>query len=248
MALSVPNYIEAANIQDANIRFPWDDWNVEQAEEPVDEEFVERLKRISQRGIVAFTAGSAEWIVQRFAALSDDPLPEQYVETAWAMMVDLRYCGVTWDDYTVESATWTGPVRRPLSIAMVRVEYTFQAIIEYGDIELSAAWISDLAQHVMTDPAPYREWQERTIERFEELYPYNTEDKLGEVVPREALDPSFDFRVEQTQDLVNRFLSNANPGNNTFLNTPERMREQGFTGTPYAFDIQQDRNTRLGQG
>jgi hypothetical protein len=244
VALSVPNYIQSANVQDVNIRYPWDDWNVEQAEEPIDEEFVARIKGISPRAIIAFTTGTAEWIVHRFATLSDDPLPLQFLEAAWAMIIDMRYCGVVWDDHTRESVTWTGPIRRPLAIAMTRVQYTFQAILEYGDIELSAAWITNLAQYILSDPGPYRGWRERVVGRLEALYPHNPEDKLGEVVPREAVDPHYEFQLAQTESLINRFLATLDRSN-PFLNSPDKMHEQGFVGTPYVFNIEEERESRL---
>jgi hypothetical protein len=245
MALSVASYILAANIQDQAIRYQWDDWNEEQATEPISEEFLARLQGISQRAVVAFTCGAAEWIIHRFAALSDNPLPLYYLETAWAMILDLRYCGFTWDDYTHESTGWTGPVRRPLAIAAGRVEYAFQAIIEYGNPELSAGWLNNLAQYVLTDAEPYQKWHERVMERLEVLYRRDPQEKLGDVVPRQAVDPGFDFQVEQTESLINQFLAGLDHKSNPFLNSPERMREQGFEGTPYVFHFAQDRKTRF---
>jgi hypothetical protein len=157
----------------------------------------------------------------------------------------LRYCRVTWDDYTHESAGWVGQVKRPIAIAMTRVEYTFQAILEYGNPELSGGWLDNLAQYVITDPAPYQMWRDRVIERLEALYPWSADDKLGEVVPREALDPDFDFRLEQTESLINRFLATLDYRSNPFLNSPDKILEQGFEGTPYIFDIERDRQSRV---
>lgn len=244
MALLIPHYIQEANIQDTTIRYEWDDWNEEQAEEPIDQEFLSRLKGISQRAVIAFTCGTAEWIVHRLEKFSVEQLPPQYIETAWAMIVDLRYCHVVWDEYTQESDGWVGPIRRPIALAMIRVEYTFEAILEYGNPELSAAWITNLAQYLLPDPKQYLKWRESVMNRLESLYPMNPKEKLGEVVPREALDPDFDFKVELTEKLINEFLSGLDYRKNTFLNSPEEMLGQGFEGKPYVFDIQADRKSR----
>jgi hypothetical protein len=244
MAQAIPKYIQTAKIQDDTIRYRWDDWNEEQAQEPIDEDFLARLQGLSQRAIFAFTAGTAEWILHRFGTLCDSPLPFQYLEAAWAMMIDLRYCGVTWEGYTKESEGWVGPVKRPIAIAMTNVEYIFEAIVEYDDPEISGAWITNLAQYILTDPNPYKKWRERIIERLEALYTLNPEDKLGEVIPPEALDPDFDFQPEQTQSLINKFLVTLNYRANPFLNSPEKMRKQGFEGTPYIFDIEAERRVR----
>src|SRR5262245_59832052 len=123
MTLSMPKYVADARIQDAIIQYPWDDWNEDKAEEPIDAILLARLKGLSQRAIIAYTIGTAEWIVFRFGSISDDPLPLQYLEAAWAMIVDLYYCRTTWDDHTEESKGWDGPVRRPLAMSIVKVEY-----------------------------------------------------------------------------------------------------------------------------
>lgn len=244
MALSVPNYIQAANIQDNTIRYKWDDWNVEQAEEPIDKDFYGRLKGLSQRANVALTISSAEWIVHRFGTLCDDPLPFQYLEAAWAQIVHWRYTGFTWEDLT-EQTDWSGPIKGPLGIAMTRVVYAVQQAEEDEFPSLRAAWITNLAQYLITDSAPYQKWRERIVERLEALYPRDLEETLGEVVPRQALDPDFDFKAEQTESLINQFLRSLDYKSNPFLNFPEKMLEEGFEGTPYVFDIEKDRKARF---
>lgn len=243
MALSIPRYIDAADVQDVTIRYLWDDWNVEQAEEPIDEEFHKRLTGISQRAIIAFTIGTAEWIVYRFSALCDDSLPSQYVEAAWAQIVHWLYEGSSWEDQAV-TADWIGPVKGPLGIAMTRVMYAIQSARDDEDPELRAAWIANLAPYVMSNPAPYQEWRELVMKRFTVLYPRNPDETLGEVVPRAALDPNSGFQPEQTEDLINDSLATLDYKTNPFLNSPKRMLEEGFDGIPYKFDIEKDRKAR----
>jgi hypothetical protein len=245
MTLPVPTYIRAANIQDTSIRYKWDDWDVEQAEEPVDQEFLGRLKGLSQSAMGAFTIGTAEWIAYRFAPFIDDPLPLQFLEASWANLIDFFYCGAVWETY-VDDNSWSGPVRGPLGIAMLRVDYTLQEIVGDRHPEIIAVWINNLVQYVLTDPEPYLMWRERVMERLEALYPSDPQDKLGEVVPRQALDPDFDFRLGETESLINRFLASLDYRANPFLNSPEKMLEQGFEGTPYVFDIEKDRQSRRG--
>lgn len=242
MALTIPHYIEAAGIQDESIHYQWDDWK--KVVDPIDKDFLAKLKGISQRANIGFTNGTAEWIVYRLATLYDNPLPLQYIDAAWAMMIDVRYCGAVWDDCT-DSGTWTGPVQRPLVLTMFRIEYTFEAIQEYGNPEISGAWTNNLAKHIITDPAPYQKWYESIITRLEKLYPLDIDEKLGEVVPREALDPDFDFKPKSTEELINKFLAGLDYKTNPFLNSTEEMLKQGFEGTPYKFDIEKDRKDRF---
>src|SRR5262245_24087278 len=119
------DFIKDMNIQDNLIRYRWDDWNVEQAEEPIDADWITRLEGLSHRAKIAFTVCSAEWIVHRFALLSDDRLPEQYIEAAWAQIVHWDYGAVTWEEHTAD-VDWSGPIRGPIGIAMTRVMYAIQ--------------------------------------------------------------------------------------------------------------------------
>ena len=241
--LATPSYLTGANLQDPSIRYKWDDWNEEQADRPIDKKFQARLKGLSQRAIIAFTVGSAEWIVHRYATLTDVKMPALYLEMAWANIVDFNYCAMTWQDYE-DADEWVGPIKRPVAIAMDRVDNAFQAVIGDKRPDIRAARITNLAVYVMTDPAPYVAWRERTMARLEALYPLDPNDRLGEVVPREALDPDYPFDVNQTEQLVNQFLASLNPKANAFLNPADEMVAQGYTGRPYRFDIEADRVAR----
>ena len=244
MPLSIPEYLRTANIQDVEIRYLWDDWNVEQAEEPVDTEFLERLTGISQRATIALTIATAEWIVYRFGALCDDPRLLQYLEAAWAQVVHRLHAARTWED-SVAQVDWSGPIKGPLGVAMIRVMYAIQETEVDGNPELFTAWIAKLAPYLMTNPVPYRHWLKRVLERLRALYPRDPDESLGEVVPREALDPGFDFRLDQTEALVNRFLTGLDFESNPFLSSPSWMLAKGFQGTPYVFDIEKERKDRL---
>jgi hypothetical protein len=243
MVLDVPSYLRAANIQDERIRYLWDDWNVEQAEEPIDEEFSKRMSELSQRAVIAFVNATAEWIVYRLEIFTDTTLPRQYLESGWAQIVDWRYSAGSWEEFTVKSE-WSGPVQGPIGIAMTRVMYAIEQTSENAFPELRAAWITNLASYVMPDRAPYLQWREQIMKRLESYYTRDPDDTLGDVVPREALDPDFSFRPEQTELLVNRFLARLDFTTNPFLKSPVKMLERGFKGTPYLFDFEEDRRAR----
>jgi len=253
VALSIPTYLQAAHIQDNSLRYDWDDWSKVPAAASSDEPVAARLRGISQRAVLAFGCGTAEWLVYRFARLCDDPAPWNFLEAAWAMIVEVRYCGygsaVQWQDYAREQ--WVGPVKRPIKNTLVRLESAFHLLAWEGHTDPTeyTAKISALTSYVMTDPAPFRRWSGKVLDRFEHLYPRNPEDLLGDVVPREAVDPEFDFRVEETEALVNRFLRTLNYRSNIFLSPPEGMLEhfegdEDFKGTPYVFDMEMDRQAR----
>jgi hypothetical protein len=251
--LSIPRYLQAASVQDNSIRYEWDDWKPIPAARTPDEKLVARLSRVSQRAVLAFGCGTAEWIVYRFGLLCDDPAPWNFLEAAWAMLVDVRYCGygsaIQWQDYARDD--WTGPVKKPIKTALVRLESAIQLLAWEGhtDPSVYTAIIFALTSYVMTDPTPLRTWSSEVLSRLEFLYPRNDNDPLGDVVPREAIDPEFMFDPAATEELINRFFRQCNYQTNKFLSPPEGMREHfegddDFVGTPYVFDMDTDRRLR----
>jgi hypothetical protein len=113
------------------------------------------------------------------------------------------------------------------------------------DPSSSSAELDKLTRYLLTDPTPYVRWRNQIIERFEKLYRLNTEERLGDVVPRQAIDPDFDFPPGQTETLVNEFLRQIDYTANPLLNTPEMMLEDGFDGAPYVFNLEEDRRKRI---
>jgi hypothetical protein len=240
MPLPIPQYILRANPASDTINYEWDDWQIPRTYEPVDEELYRRLDGLSLKANIAFCAAAAEWICHRFDTLSDDPVPYLHLESIWAGVVDGRY----FDYWEPPDANWMGSVRGPLSMAII---FTIEAGVQAGEDahpSLSGARISRLAEHVLIDPQPFQKWRQRVLERLEELYPLDEEDKAGDVVPREAFDPEFGFDPGMTEALINRFLARLDWRTNRFLRSPDEMLALGFRGTPYTFNLADDRQAR----
>jgi hypothetical protein len=240
MSLTIPQYLRVSNIQEIEVRFLWDDWKVEEVDMPLDDAFQDRLHPLSQRAIAAFTIGIAEWIIYRFGALSNDPGPVQYLEAAWAQVIDLRYSSLS----DVIPEDWTGPVRGPIGVALRRVIFALDQSHSDGDPAWRAGRASKLAEHVIPDPTLYRQWRDHILDRLERVYPLDPAEKLGDVVPREAMDPDTDLDVLETEVRINRFLSGLDYTNNRFLSPPDEMLKRGFVGTPYLFSLEADRKIR----
>jgi hypothetical protein len=253
MTLALDNYLNATGVQDTVLRFEWDDWKSRPALEKPDAQLVTRLKGLSQRAVLAFECGTAEWIVHRFGKLLDERAPADFVAAAWAMTISVRYTGYGkgpgWQPFAQKG--WDGPVRRPVRDALNGLEIDLQQLFSeyHTDPSVGAALLFNLASYVMTDPAPYADWTDEVLRRFEQLYPRDPSDPLGDVVPKEAVDPRVEFHAEFTETLVNQYLATLDVSRNMFLSTPDGMRahiegEQDFQGTPYAFDIALDRKVR----
>ena len=253
MTLPVPGYLASAHVDDESVRYEWDDWRTLPAAETPDPELVKRLKGVSQRAVLAFLCGTAEWIYARLGRFCEDPAPGEYLEAAWAIIIDSRYVGYGTADWwqTYSASEWLGPVKGPIHDALAGVETAAQQLaLERIDPSFKAARLATLSAYIMPDPKPYIRWRDQIMDRFERVYPRRPEDPLGDVVPRQAIDPGFDFRAEDTEALINRFLTELDHDTNRFLSSPEGMLKGDvdghFMGTPYRFDIEADRQARLG--
>jgi hypothetical protein len=240
MPLTTPHYIVEAGIATTVLKYKWDDWKLDDVFETESQAFHDRMSRISFRANIAFTNACGEWIVHRYDLLSTDPVPLQNMEAAWAGLISPSY-SVYWEPPDDE---WRGPIRGALSLAII---FSLEAIgdaYHYTDPAVSSDRASNLAEHIIHSPGSFQTWRERVVERLERLYPLDEDDPLGNVVPREALDPEFDFHPEMSDRLVQTFLSSLSPMANPFLRTPEQMIKDDFVGTPYHFDIEADRIAR----
>lgn len=252
--LSVPQYIVDANIQDNNPRYCWDEWNEEQGEANIDQELVSRLGALSQRAILAFMCGSAEWIVHRFGSLCIDTAPQDFIEAAWAKTIHTRYSGygsTDWQMYTGED--WRDSIKGPLRRALERLEIAMQQMAWQYESPISRAGVLEaLVSYVLPDSKPYKDWCQQFLTRMESLYALDLDDVIGDVVPRESVDPGYHFEVKETESLCNHFLSSLDYRTNQFLSPPEAILEppddddedDSFTGTPYVFTIEADRQVR----
>ncbi len=230
MTLPVPTYLERAKVQDRSLRFTWDDQQYERAYTPLDKVERARLERLSQRAILAFAVSCAEWIFHRFRPVSSPPFLDDYVEAMWAAVVDARYA-----NYYLEPRgdEWQGPDRKPIAVTLMLLADTTTRVENDDHPDIGALSLANLAAHVMPDPTPFQEWKERVMARLERRFPLNPRDTRGEPVPREALDPDFDFQPEMAPALIGAFLKRLDYEANPFLRTPEEMRRFFFEGVPY---------------
>lgn len=235
-----PKYIDDSKICDTSLRYVWDDWDLQSIFVPQSDEFHGRMAGLTHRSNIAFTIACAEWIVFRYEKLSDDIIPFHHLEASWAGQLDWRYMKY-WEPVNKE---WLGPIRGALSLGIIFVNEVLMEAEQYEDPAMVSAEVSNLAVHIMTDTRNFNEWRSRVIARLETYFPLDEADPLGDVVPREAMDPDFDFRPEMTEKLVQVYLDKLTPGVNPILRTPEQMIESGFKGTPYVFNMEEDRIAR----
>ena len=175
----------------------------------------------------------------RFERLSQDPRPLSYLESAWCANVDRAY---SWP-IELPKSEWQGPVRRPLLVGVILVNHSLYEAEEIADTMQQPALMSNLVEHVLTDPVPFRRWRDRCVDRVREFYMREEKEPFEDLfnerpvepifVPREVFDPDFEFRPEMARAFVDRLLKSVDYTVNPFLLSPAQMQAEGFKGVPY---------------
>jgi len=231
----MPKYIERSGVTGAEAQHKWDD------DDPgifflEDERLANRIAKASHRGVIALSAGFAEWIAWRSGKHCPEPVLLQEVEAVWAGIIDWRYVHPLGPAKAApERKDWKGAGRGPVRSAFFLLSQII-ALVKRGSYPAGASSaLSKLALHIMPNPKPYKAWRQFAIERLASQYPFDPKEMQGPPVPREALDPDFDYKPEMARELLAKFLQGLNYMANPFLRSPEEMKSDGFEGIPYKY-------------
>jgi hypothetical protein len=231
--LSEPSCISKAEIASSPIRHNWNDADPDRM--CLGNRRIEKqLQPVCYRGVLAISLGCAEWIAWRLVKESSEQVLIQYIEAAWAGMVDWRYVR---DPYgmgkKLDWKDWQGPVRGPLFGALLRLAKIVDLTRRKCFASPEASTIVQLAIHVIPKQKLFKEWFKSTSDRIRNIYPYSKSDETGPPVPRAALDPDIDYAPALANEDISKFLHQLDPRQNPFLRSQEEMRGDGFEGTPY---------------
>jgi len=233
MTWTIAPYIPLVDIADRPVGYVWND------RDPLfyyreDPRFENRIAKICVRGVVALSAGFAEWVAARWPRLAEPALlPE--IEAVWAGIIDWRYLRPPVSAPNVpKGEACQGPERGPICDAFFSLANIVGRAQRSASLVAHCAALSQLAIHVLPDATGFKEWRRAMIERLAALYPRQKDDPLGPPIPREALDPKYAYQTGMANELLTRFLQGLDTGQNPLLRSPEEMRQQGFKGTPYA--------------
>lgn len=240
MVLAFPPYITKSQVATSQIRYEWDEWNVNDYFLEVDGDQFDRLDRLSDAANLALAIGCGEWICYRLSPLTNDLDPQHYLEAAWAAIVHPGYCDYieTNDDH------WRGPIRGPLNMTLSILNDGIHCRETDPHEATRSCWMYNLAEHVLPQVDEFDNWFDNCVERFEKLYPKIEDDDIweegppfGVPVPREALDLSVPFDPNNGPALIDRFLKSLNFNQNPFLSGPnDVLNAPGFNGIPYEYN------------
>jgi hypothetical protein len=240
MVYTMPRYIQQANIDTPDLHFTWDDWKASELFTYNSDAVAEKLMKLEPRAQVAMGVGIYEWIVWRFRRVTDDPLPYQLAEAAWLGVANPFYMSYV----ELERREWMGPIRGALWCAVTwMVPMVFYKQKGEEELESGLRYLPRLAVHVLPDPRLFEEWinfasnrllylyQAKKNDLFDDLFALDDHDDV--VIPREALDPEFEYSPDRAKKLFQKFLKSSAPEKNQVLNTPEQMRTMKEEHTLY---------------
>jgi hypothetical protein len=234
---AIPSYIQEAGIVDTPLTGEWNDdqhpndWAVEAPA------LQERISKICDRGIVALCAGIAEWAAWRLSPHTDDRMLFQYIEAVRAGIVDWSYLDPERSPMlTIDLKDWTGPVRRSLAVATLRLGKAVDQSIREEDVTSEPVFEANLVERIIPDRAPFRKWRDAAIVGLKEFDPMGPEPRTGRPVPREVLDPNNKVKAEDGDKILDQYLKGLDYTSNPYLRSPDEMRKAGFKGTPYKLE------------
>lgn len=208
-----PSYIPVSEISAAHIAFSADD-------EPgrLDDQTKAVLQTISSRGCIAFAAACYEWVIYRFPVPPYELLPYHCQEAFWLYAMKQE------DHFDFNRPQFDEPFE-PAEMAIVSAtEAVLQAIYiheHFGPPATEAAECAQLAIFVLADPAPFLAWQAQVLELLARHCARDEDAPDGKPVPRELFNPTFLFRDEDRNGLVESYVATVDVTNNRFLRPAE---------------------------
>jgi len=219
--LTVPAHIVRAGILDAPLTHAWNDADPMMAYAAWDDRISKALSSTTHRGVLALSAGFAEWIAWRLSKATDvTPLLDK-IEAVWAGIADWRHLAMPgWFELIGglgPPSDWLGPARGPVWAASDLLDQIVNLTHRRQFARPEAACLSKLATLVLAAPRPFKVWRKAAIARMAAVYPHVPDDALGPPVAREILELDRPYQREEAEELVARFLAGLDPGRNRFL-------------------------------
>ena len=253
MALELPNHIRESSLVDAEIKYTWKKpWQCK-FEVP---RLYNRISPIYGRGLLALSAGFAEWVFWLLNRHTDETIFFEFIEATWASVIDRRYLNhisKRYGDFTEEyynlginplntSDFWNykedlcHSIRGPLFVSIHLLgEAVDLTVPSRQDGATRAVYLSNLAEQIVGKAPEFKKWRKAVVERLIKYHAreYDLDNWMGTPVPREVLDLKYDYKPEMANELLSAFLEKLDPSKNRFLLTSEELIDIGFEGTPY---------------
>jgi hypothetical protein len=207
-----PKHIPLDVIAAQNLSYEWDSWDPYAPLGEHDEDTMDRLSRLSNRAILAYSIGCAEWVVCRLRNHFNNQLPFDFIESCWAFEMERTYLAPR----PLNENEWLGQILGAVELSLVTILNTYYTT-EDDAAEVEAALGELLALHVLEDKRPFVQWRDKVLDRLFKYYPRVKEDTWGASVPREALNPGILFTMDESNKYVDSFLNSLDLNKNLLL-------------------------------
>ncbi len=208
----VPEYIPVSQISSQFPEYEWDEWDPYAPLGEHDEQTMDVLAKVTDRGIIAYSIGCAEWVVYRLSPYFDDERPYRFLEACWAFEMEKGYEAPK----PFNEHEWQGKIRGAVELSLVTILNSYYLTEEEG-AEVEAALAELIVLHVMADTTPFLNWRSKILPRLASIYPRNSSDVWGEPIPRQFLDPSKDMGRDERLRMVREFLDGLSSKENDLL-------------------------------
>lgn len=205
----------------------------------------EAIAKLNYKATLGMATALCEWVYWRVInhIESPEPLAKMGIESLWASIVDKHY-SFKWrygsGEYQIDPGN--GAIWAMLKCIGGSIASYHNGNSVFKDIDNLAM----LARHIAPDQSFFDEWFKTTLEKATKLFPFETTSSnsaesydcsFEPAIPREFFfESDYDFETADNAFFINKFLSSLDYKSNKALNSPEKMLELGFSGTPYKYE------------
>ncbi len=190
-----------------------------------------RIGEMSARAALAFSLGALEWTLWRLREGLPDDRTFQFLDAAWAGLVDWRYLDA-FIDFPWEE-TFDREIAGPLAASFFCLEEAFADARDDKPFIHHPVSISEVALRVCGVPDAFKAWRRVTIDRLIERDPKDYSARLGHELPRDIVDPAYASSGPRDDERIAAYLASLDWQANPYLGKPEEMKADGFEGEPY---------------
>ena len=213
---------------DRPVDYQWDEIDTKAYFLYADVPELERLKLLTGNANIALAIAVGEWIEQRFRRSGLDPELTDYLDAAWAALLDTSNLDWIQLDYP----DWKGPIRAPQLLTMGIVNEAFYESDDNPEMAWRACYALNLARYVLPEVGAFDSWLESSCARLEQWHSREVEgveeeeDIFAEAywqggpVARELFDPDRSYDGREASELLESFVASLDPGN-PFLEVEE---------------------------
>ncbi|XKM12635.1 hypothetical protein RCS94_06310 [Orbaceae bacterium ac157xtp] len=248
--MNIPTILNHSEFMDAPLDYKWDeDTSLFYIDEADNEKVYVAFWALNHKASMGMIAALCEWIYWRVYKHVGRPSIEECIEGLWASIINKDY-SFNWEANNEYNST---PAEGPIYAMIFSLNQLIDAYHEGWHFFINVDKLALLARHIAPNKKQFDEWFQKTLKKAASLFPstidhkdiakhprkyddvyYDSSDEPA--IPREFFfEAGFDYETADNASLINQFLSNLDYANNRFLNSPEKMLELGFKGTPYKY-------------